>query len=133
MIEYYLQIKAVHVAAVLASGGLFAVRGALVLAGVRWAMAAPLRYLSYSIDTVLLTAAMMMLTALKLNPFLLPWLATKLVLLVVYVVLGSLALKRARSARARAVFYAAALATFAMMYSVARAHHPLGILQALAA
>jgi len=132
MIEYYLQIKAVHVATVLASGALFAVRGALVLAGVRWAMAAPLRYLSYSIDTVLLTAAMMMLTALKLNPFVLPWLATKLALLVVYVVLGSLALKRARSTRARAIFYAAALATFAFMYSVARAHHPLGILQALA-
>jgi len=132
MIEYYLQIKAVHVATVLASGALFAVRGALVLAGVRWAMAAPLRYLSYSIDTVLLTAAMMMLTALKLNPFVLPWLVTKLVLLVVYVVLGSLALKRARSPRARALFYAAALATFAFMYSVARAHHPLGILQALA-
>jgi uncharacterized membrane protein SirB2 len=133
MIEYYLQIKAVHVAAVVASGALFAVRGALVLAGVRWAMAAPLRYLSYSIDTVLLTAAMMMLTALKLNPFVLPWLATKLALLVIYVVLGSLALKRARSPRARALFYAAALATFAFMYSVARAHHPLGILQALAA
>jgi uncharacterized membrane protein SirB2 len=133
MIEYYLQIKAVHVAAVVASGGLFAIRGALVLAGVRWAMAAPLRYLSYSIDTVLLTAAMMMLTALKLNPFVLPWLATKLVLLIMFVVLGSLALKRARSRRARAIFYAAALATFAFMYSVARAHHPLGILQALAA
>jgi len=133
MIEYYLQIKAVHVATVLASGALFAVRGALVLAGVRWAMAAPLRYLSYSIDTVLLTAAMMMLTALKLNPFVIPWLATKLILLVAYVVLGSLALKRARSPRARVLFYAAALATFAFMYSVARAHHPLGILQALAA
>ena len=133
MIAFYLQIKLVHVAAVLASGGLFAVRGALVLAGVRWAMAEPLRYLSYTIDTVLLTAALMLLTALKLNPFVVPWLSVKLALLVVYVVLGSLALKRARSRRARAAFYLAALATFAFMYFVARAHHPLGILQGLAA
>ena len=59
-----------------------------------------------------------------------PWLSVKLGLLVVYVVLGSLALKRARTPRARAAFYAAALATFAFMYFVARAHHPLGILQA---
>ncbi|HEX5693561.1 MAG TPA: SirB2 family protein [Arenimonas sp.] len=133
MIEFYVQIKMVHVAAVLASGGLFAVRGALVLAGVKWAMAAPLRYLSYTIDTVLLTAALMLLTALKLNPFVVPWLSVKLALLVVYVVLGSLALKRARSRRSRALFYAAALATFGFMYFVARAHHPLGLLQGLAA
>lgn len=133
MIEFYFQIKMVHIAAVLASGGLFAIRGALVLAGVKWAMAAPLRYLSYTIDTVLLTAALMLLTALKLNPFIVPWLSVKLALLVVYVLLGSLALKRARSRRSRVLFYFAALATFAFMYFVARAHHPLGLLQGLAA
>lgn len=132
MIEFYLQIKAVHVAMVIASGLLFALRGAAVLAGARWAMAAPLRYLSYTIDTTLLTAALMLLTALKLNPFAVPWLAVKLTLLVVYVVLGSLALKRARSRRSRAAFYVAALATFGFMYFVARAHHPLGLLQGLA-
>ena len=133
MIAFYLQIKLVHIAAVLASGGLFALRGALVLAGVRWAMAAPLRYLSYTIDTVLLTAALMLLTSLKLNPFVIPWLSVKLALLVLYVVLGSLALKRARTRKARALYYAAALATFGFIYFVARAHHPLGILQGLAA
>jgi uncharacterized membrane protein SirB2 len=132
MIVFYLQIKAVHIAAVLASGGLFALRGAAVLAGQRWAMAAPLRYLSYSIDTVLLTAALMLLTALKLNPFAVPWLSVKLSLLLCYVVLGTLALKRARSPRGRALCYVAALGCFAFMYFVARAHHPLGILQGLA-
>ncbi len=131
MIEFYLQIKLVHVAAVLASAGLFALRGAATLAGARWAMAAPLRYLSYTIDTVLLTAAMMLLTMLKLNPFAVPWLAVKLALLVLYVILGSLALKRARSPRARAVCYFAALATIGFMYFVARAHHPLGLLQSM--
>ena len=51
------QIKAVHVAAVLLSGALFLLRGLLVQAGAaRWAMWAPVRYASYSIDTVLLTA-----------------------------------------------------------------------------
>jgi uncharacterized membrane protein SirB2 len=132
MIEFYPQIKSVHVAMVIASGLLFALRGAAVLAGARWAMAAPLRYLSYTIDTVLLTAALMLLTVLKLNPFVVPWLAVKLTLLVAYVVLGSLALKRARSRRSRAAFYVAALATFGFMYFVARAHNPLGPLQGLA-
>jgi len=105
MIEFYLQIKTVHVAMVIASGLLFALRGAAVLAGARWAMAAPLRYLSYTIDTALLTAALMLLTVLKLNPVVVPWLSVKLALLVVYVVLGSLALKRARSRRGQAICY----------------------------
>ena len=126
MIEFYPQIKAVHVAAVLASGGLFAVRGALVLFGQQWAMSAPLRYLSYGIDTVLLTAALMLLTVLRINPFVVPWLSVKLGLLVVYIVLGTLALRRARSRSARIAAYIGALACFASIYFVARSHHPLG-------
>lgn len=126
MIAFYLQIKLVHILAVLASGGLFALRGAALLAGQRWAMAAPLRYLSYCIDTVLLTAALMLLTILPRGMFANGWLALKLVLLVVYVVLGSLALKRARSDRARRIAYGAALLTYLYMLGVARTHHPLG-------
>jgi uncharacterized membrane protein SirB2 len=126
MIAFYLQIKLVHVLAVLASGGLFALRGAALLTGQRWAMATPLRYLSYSIDTVLLTAALMLLTILPAGMFVNGWLALKLVLLVVYVVLGSLALKRARSDRARRIAYGTALLTYLYMLGVARTHHPLG-------
>jgi uncharacterized membrane protein SirB2 len=126
MIAFYLQIKLVHVLAVLASGGLFALRGAALMAGQRWAMATPLRYLSYSIDTVLLTAALMLLTILPTGMFANGWLALKLVLLVVYVVLGSLALKRARSDRMRRIAYGAALLTYLYMLGVARTHHPLG-------
>lgn len=126
MIAFYLQIKLVHVLAVLASGSLFALRGAALLAGQRWAMATPLRYLSYSIDTVLLTAALMLLTILPRGMFANGWLALKLVLLVVYVVLGSLALKRARSDRAHRIAYGAALLTYLYMLGVARTHHPLG-------
>lgn len=128
MIEFYPHIKASHVLLIIASGGLFALRGALLLLGQRWAMAAPLRYLSYSIDSAVLTAAMMLLVVLKLNPFVTDWLAVKLALLVVYVVFGSLALKRARSRRTRGLCYLAALAVFGFMYSVARARHPMGLL-----
>jgi uncharacterized membrane protein SirB2 len=47
-------------------------------------------------------------------------------LLVVYVVLGSFALKRARSRRTRLYCYLAALAVYLFIASVARTHHPLG-------
>jgi uncharacterized membrane protein SirB2 len=131
VIAYYLQIKWVHVFAVLLSGGLFALRGAATLAGQRWPMAAPLRYLSYTIDTVLLTAALMLFTLLPSAMFANGWLGAKLVLLVGYIMLGTLALRRARTPRARAIAYVAALALYATMISIARTHHPLGWVHSL--
>jgi uncharacterized membrane protein SirB2 len=131
MLEFYGDIKWVHICAVIASGTLFALRGAGVLASAGWPMWAPLRYLTYTIDTVLLTAALMLATLLHQYPFVQAWLTVKVLLLVVYIVLGTFALKRARTARGRALCYAAALAVFLFIVSVARAHHPLGILKAL--
>ena len=94
-------------------------------------MWAPLRYLTYTIDTVLLTAALMLVTILHQYPFVQGWLTMKVVLLVVYIVLGTFALKRAPSRRARAWCYAAAIAVFLFIVSVARAHQPLGIVEQL--
>ena len=133
MIAYYLQIKWVHVAAVIASGALFLLRGLLVAAGrERIAMWTPLRYLSYSIDTVLLTAALMLVTILHQYPFVHAWLTVKVLLLVVYIVFGSLALKRGKSRPTRRIWFVAALAVYAFIVSVARNHSPLGFLAAVA-
>jgi uncharacterized membrane protein SirB2 len=63
------------------------------------------RWTSYTIDTTLLTAAMMLLTILPWAMFGNGWLAVKLVLLVVYIVLGILALRPQRTRPARAGFY----------------------------
>jgi uncharacterized membrane protein SirB2 len=126
VIEFYPQARAVHIGAVLCSGTLFAVRGCGVLANARWPMAAALRYLSYGIDTVLLTAALMLVAMLPSAVFANHWLTTKLVLLIVYVALGSLALKRGRSVRVRTICFVAALTVFVVMVGIARMHHPLG-------
>ncbi|MES2536230.1 MAG: SirB2 family protein [Pseudomonadota bacterium] len=127
MIEFYAQIKWVHVATVLVSGALFLLRGLLIQAGLpRLAMAGAVRYLSYAIDTILLSAAMMLLTILPGAMFANGWLTVKMVSLVIYIVLASLALKRARTPRMRLVCYGLALLVFAFMLSVARSHHPLG-------
>ena len=77
MIEFYPQIKLAHIAAVAASGALFFLRGAAVQLGAEWAMAAPLRYLSYTIDSVLLTAALMLATMLHQYPFVDAWLTVQ--------------------------------------------------------
>lgn len=132
MLEFYPQIKQFHVFIAVLSGAIFALRGGFALAGARWPHALPVKWISYSVDTALLTAALMLLTILPWAMFANGWLAAKLVLLVVYVVLGVFAMRRGRTQRARALCYVLALLTFGAIYSIARAHHPLGILLRLA-
>lgn len=130
----YSEIRSVHIAAVLTSGGLFLLRGLLLnVLEASWAMAKPLRYLSYAVDTVLLTAALMLMTIVRQYPGADAWLTVKIGLLLVYIVLGHFALKRARTRMARIGFWAAALIVFAFIFSIARAHHPLGVFAGLAA
>lgn len=126
MIEFYPQIKQFHIFIALLSGGLFAVRGGFALAGARWPRALPVTWLSYAVDTALLTAALMLLTILPWAMFANGWLLAKLLLVVAYIVLGVLAMRPHRARRDRALCYAAALLVFAAIYGVARAHHPLG-------
>src|SRR5215831_3896964 len=122
MIEFYPQIKFVHVLCVILSGSLFALRGLLMLAGSRLANNAALRFTSYAIDTTLLTAALMLTSILHQYPFVQSWLTAKVLLLVVYIVLGVFALRRGRTRAVRAACFVAALAVFLFIVGIARMH-----------
>ena len=126
MIEFYPQIKGVHVLAILCSGALFALRGSGLLLGMRWPMAAVVRYLSYTIDTVLLTGAMMLLTILPAGMFANGWLTVKIAFLVAYVGLGIAAFRPACGNGARTALVVAAVLCFVQVYGIARAHDPWG-------
>ena len=124
--EYYPTLKWVHIMAVSLSGALFFVRGAGVQFGATFAMAAPVRYASYLIDTILLAAALALVFVLRDFVLASSWLWVKVILLPVYIVLGSFALKRASSKPMQLLFFAAALTVFIFIYRVARHHDPLG-------
>jgi uncharacterized membrane protein SirB2 len=89
-------------------------------------MAAPVRYLSYGIDVILLAAALLLLAVLPAAVFANGWLWVKISLLAAYIVLGSFALKRGRTARIRVACFVAALLVFVSIYLVARSHDPFG-------
>jgi uncharacterized membrane protein SirB2 len=132
MEAFYLDIRNVHIGAVLASGALFFLRGLGVnVFNAAWPMWGPIRYLSYAVDTTLLTAALMLMTIVRQYPFVHAWLTVKVMLLVAYIVLGSFALKRGKTRSRRLGFYVAALLVFGFIFSVARAHHPLGVFSGL--
>jgi uncharacterized membrane protein SirB2 len=125
---FYLQIRAVHVAAVIASGLLFAMRGVAVQWGARWAMSTTARWTSYLIDSVLLTAALMLVSILHQYPFVNGWLTAKVSLLVVYIVLGTFALKRGATPAIRTACFIAALSVYLYIGSIAIEHDPRGVL-----
>ena len=126
MITFYPDIKLVHMASALTSGGLFALRALAMLAGMRWPRFAAVRYLSYTIDTVLLTGAMMLLTILPAGMFANGWLLAKLVFVGAYVGLGIAAFRPAWSFGMRAGLVLAAVLCFLQVYGIARAHDPRG-------
>lgn len=133
MLEFYPQIKQAHVMLALLSGTVFSVRGLAALMNGEWQRRLPVKLLSYAIDISLLTAALMLLTILPWTIFGNGWLLMKLILLVVYVTLGIYTLRLARSPRSRAICYVLALLVFGWMVTIARAHHPLGLLSSFMA
>ncbi|MCD6679052.1 MAG: SirB2 family protein [Burkholderiaceae bacterium] len=129
LLDLYPQIRLAHIGFVTASGTLFTLRAIATMTGARWSASKAARRASWLIDTGLLAAALLLLYVLQLNPFVVPWLAAKIVLLLVYIGLGTMALRRARSTSARIAWSIAALACFGMIVSIARAHDPLGFLR----
>ena len=127
----YPQIKLWHIALVGCSGALFAARGLGVWAGARWPMVAWVRWLSVGVDTLLLAAGVTLWALLGLNPVRDTWLGVKLMVLLAYIVVGSVALKRGRTARLRQLAFAAALGLYAFMVSVALTHRPLAWLASI--
>jgi uncharacterized membrane protein SirB2 len=131
MFEIYPQTRLLHVSFVLASGSLFCLRGVLMLAGSAHANHVTLRWLSYAIDSALLTTAVLLMSLLHQYPIQQSWLTVKVLLIVVYIVLGIFALRRAATYQARAWCFAAAVLVYLFVISVARAHDPMGALRAL--
>jgi uncharacterized membrane protein SirB2 len=119
-------LKNVHVACVVTTIVLFLVRGAWMIQGTlrdkgRWVRVAP-----HVIDTVLLASAIAMVILLGQYPGTAGWLTAKVIGLVVYILLGTIALKRGKTLPVRITAFAGALATFAYVVSVALTRDPRG-------
>jgi uncharacterized membrane protein SirB2 len=124
----YYWIREVHTISVVLSFMLFLLRGAWVLNGHALPRHIVLRTTPHVIDTILLTSAIWLTTIIRQYPFSDAWLTAKVLLLVAYVALGSLALRRARTRAGRALAFGGAVLAFLFLVSVARLRHPLGAL-----
>jgi len=121
----YAQLKLVHVGAVMLSLGLFVLRGVWMLRGDARLQQHWVRVLPHGVDTVLLASAIWLAVRIGQAPLRDDWLTAKVIGLLTYIVLGSIALKRGRSPAVRRGAFAAALCTFAYIASVAFAKRVL--------
>jgi uncharacterized membrane protein SirB2 len=120
----YLTVKAIHVWAVVATFGLFVLRGVWMIRDSPLLQWRPVRIVPHAIDTVLLVAGVWMVVMIRQYPFVAGWLTAKVTGLVVYIVLGMIALRRGRSKRVRIAAWLAAQVVFLYIVAVALTRNP---------
>ena len=115
----YLALKHFHMACAALSGSLFVLRGIWMLRESamlqrRWVRIAP-----HVVDTLLLASALILVTWSRQYPLVQNWLTAKIIALIAYIALGTIALKRGRNKTVRVCAFIAALAVFAYIGLVA--------------
>ena len=115
----YDPVKTIHIGAVILSFSLFFVRGLWMIAesprlNQRW-----VRIVPHVIDTILLISAIALSVLIAQYPFVQDWLTAKVVLLVIYIGLGTIALRRGKTKAIRVGTWVAAILVFATIVLIA--------------
>ena len=127
----YLLLKHLHVTLALLSVIGFTARWLGRRAEKAWVAHRANRVLPHLLDTLLLASGIWLALRLGLSPVAAPWLGAKLLGLLAYIVLASVAYRFAQRQAMRLAAFLAALAVFGWMISVALTRSPMGFLAAL--
>lgn len=115
----YLTVKNIHILCVSLTLLLFVVRGIWMLQNhprlqQRWVKIVP-----HLIDSVLLLSGITLVVTIHQYPFVNHWLTAKLLALLLYIILGHIALKRGKTTTIRFTAWVSALGVFAYIITVA--------------
>jgi uncharacterized membrane protein SirB2 len=121
----FLTIKYLHISCVLLSYLFFLLRGIWMLRESTLLQHRLSKILPHIIDTALLLSAIMLAYQLSLSPLSTPWLMTKIIALLLYIFLGTIALKRGKTKSIRLLSWILAQLVFIYMITVAFTHNPM--------
>ena len=121
----YIAIKFVHVGCVAISYALFVVRGVWMMRGSALLQGRWVRIVPHVVDTILLASAVALAVMSQQYPLANGWLTAKVAGLLVYIGLGTVALKRGKTRRVRIAAWLAAQAVFLYIVAVALTRMPL--------
>ena len=127
----YLILKYAHTVAAVATISGFVLRGYWMLTDSAHLQHRVTKIAPHIVDTVFFLAGIGMLWLLHLNPFTQGWLLAKFAGLIVYIVLGTIAIKRGPTKQIRAIAFIAAISAFAYVVGVALSKSPLSWLKFL--
>jgi uncharacterized membrane protein SirB2 len=125
----YSLIKQLHLATIAVSLALFVLRGVWMMAGSSRLQARWVRIVPHVNDTLLLASGIGLAMLIQQYPLVHGWLTAKLLALILYIALGTVALKRGRTQGQRIAAWFAALLVFGYMVAVAVTHDPFPFLQ----
>lgn len=115
----YVTIKHVHIASAALSGSLFLLRGIWMMRESTMLQNRMVRILPHVVDTVLLASALIMVFWSGQYPFVQNWLTAKVLALIAYIAIGTIALKHGGTKAQRVSAFFAALLVFAYIGLVA--------------
>lgn len=121
-------LKLVHESAVTLSFAGFLARGIGMLGDAAWIRTRAAKTLPHVVDTVLIVSAIVLAWMLRLSPTDTPWLAAKIIGLLLYIAVGMVALRFGRTKAVRATAWIVAMLTFGYIVSVAVTKDPRGFL-----
>ncbi|MFO7641353.1 MAG: SirB2 family protein [Candidatus Competibacteraceae bacterium] len=121
----YSTIKTLHFSLAFLSLAGFVARGVLHLRHSPWVKRRFARVVPHLVDTGLLLTGLWLAWVWRMHEHLQPWLLAKLVALLLYIALGMLAFRFARSDGTRALAWGAAIGVFLYMLAVAHTKRPL--------
>lgn len=124
----YYGIKHLHMLLAVISIAGFILRGVWMMTGSALLEKRLVRILPHVVDTLLLVTAIVLMVMVSQYPLTAGWVTAKVVGLVVYIVLGMIALRRGRTLGIRVVAFAGAILVFAWIASVAVSKTPSGFL-----
>ena len=117
-------IKQLHVAFALLTVCSFCLRGYWMLSRSPRLHAPWSRWLPHVVDALLFATGLAMAIGLSISPLTHPWLAVKLLAIVVYIIIGSIALKRGRTRGQRVAALLLSLLVLMVIFAVALHHDP---------
>ncbi|MDB6060696.1 MAG: regulator SirB [Verrucomicrobiaceae bacterium] len=121
----YFALKHIHVLCAVISIVGFIIRGALRLANSSVLQKKWIRIVPHIIDTLLLLSAIGLTITIHQYPITTDWLSAKLIGLIVYIGLGVVTLRTAKTQPVRIVAYLLAIVTFGYVAAVAVTKSPL--------
>jgi uncharacterized membrane protein SirB2 len=121
----YFAFKLLHLSTVTFSLTFFAIRGAWMLLDMPILQKRWVRILPQVIDSILLTSAIGLTLTIHQYPFVNDWLTAKILALMLYILLGTFALRRGRTKQIRSIAFCSALLVMGYILWVARTHTPI--------